>query len=167
MLTSIKEALTKLVENIYELNSRIVTATNDVSNVRNYTKETLDEFKGLLKEQREEIKALEKERIKDREDFNEKIRSLNSKIEGLENHFKTMGQMSLQAAMDKIAQRYVDDKVNSNKSGNGVDSIEMLADLSKTEKPAPATSEKNSRAEKARTTRVNKKATTPKKPNDS
>lgn len=80
MMGGIKETVADLVVKVGDLYRELVTNTVQFQELRNYTKETLDEFKHLLERLSDKLEESEKERIRKETELLSKINALEAMI---------------------------------------------------------------------------------------
>jgi cysteinyl-tRNA synthetase len=83
MLGSVKETVADLVVKVSELYRELVTNTVQFQELRQYTKETLDEFKHLLERLSDKLEDSEKDRIRREVELISKINALEAKLNAL------------------------------------------------------------------------------------
>ncbi|MBW4620772.1 MAG: hypothetical protein KME17_15630 [Cyanosarcina radialis HA8281-LM2] len=91
-----KETVAELVVKVGELYKELVTNTVQFQELRQYTKETLDEFKHLLERLSDKLEESEKDRIRKETELLSKINALEAKLEAL-------SQQALHAAAKEAA----------------------------------------------------------------
>jgi uncharacterized protein YaaR (DUF327 family) len=96
MLGGVKETVAELVVKVGELYKELVTNTVQFQELRQYTKETLDEFKHLLERLSDKLEESEKDRIRKETELLSKINALEAKLEAL-------SQQALHAAAKEAA----------------------------------------------------------------
>ncbi len=106
MLGSVKETVAELAVRVSELYRELVTNTVQFQELRNYTKETLDEFKHLLERLSDKLEESEKDRIRQETELLSKINALEAKLSAL-------SEQALHAAA-KEAAREVFEKMVTN-----------------------------------------------------
>ena len=96
MLGSIKETVADLGVKVSELYRELVTNTVQFQELRNYTKETLAEFKHLLERLSDKLEESEKDRVR-------RETELLSKINALEAKLSALSEQALHAAAKEAA----------------------------------------------------------------
>lgn len=96
MLGSVKETVADLAVKVSELYRELVTNTVQFQELRNYTKETLDEFKHLLERLSDKLEESEKDRVR-------RETELLSKINALEAKLSALSEQALHAAAKEAA----------------------------------------------------------------
>jgi uncharacterized protein YaaR (DUF327 family) len=96
MLGGVKETVAELVVKVGDLYKELVTNTVQFQELRQYTKETLDEFKHLLERLSDKLEESEKDRIRKETELLSKINALEAKLEAL-------SQQALHAAAKEAA----------------------------------------------------------------
>ena len=79
----LKETVADLVVKVSELYRELVTNTVQFQELRNYTKETLDEFKHLLERLSDKLEEAEKDRIRRETELLSKINVLEARLDAL------------------------------------------------------------------------------------
>ena len=83
MMGSIKDTVADLVVKVSELYRELVTNTVQFQELRNYTKETLEEFKHLLERLSDKLEEAEKDRIRRETELLSKINALEARLDAL------------------------------------------------------------------------------------
>jgi esterase/lipase len=83
MFTGAKEIVAELAKAVAALNKELVTNTVQFTELRNYTKETLSEFKRLLERLSDKLDESEKDRVRREAELLSKINALESKLNAI------------------------------------------------------------------------------------
>jgi uncharacterized protein YaaR (DUF327 family) len=125
MLGSVKETVADLVVKVSELYRELVTNTVQFQELRQYTKETLDEFKHLLERLSDKLEESEKDRIR-------RETELLSKINALEAKLAALSEQALHAAAKEAAiqvfEKMMSDKQVGDLSSQAHGEVKQLSD---------------------------------------
>jgi excinuclease UvrABC nuclease subunit len=83
MMGGLKETVSELAVKVGELYKELVTNTVQFTELRQYTKETLSEFKHSLERLSDKLEASEKDRIRRETELLSKINALEARLEAL------------------------------------------------------------------------------------
>lgn len=83
MMGGLKETVADLVVKVSDLYRELVTNTVQFQELRNYTKETLNEFKHLLERLSDKLEESEKDRIRRETELLSKINALEARLDAL------------------------------------------------------------------------------------
>jgi chromosome segregation ATPase len=86
MMGGLKETVSELAVKVGELYKELVTNTVQFTELRQYTKETLGEFKHSLERLSDKLEASEKDRIRRETELLSKINALEARLEALSQH---------------------------------------------------------------------------------
>jgi uncharacterized protein YaaR (DUF327 family) len=125
MLGSVKETVADLAVKVSELYRELVTNTVQFQELRQYTKETLDEFKHLLERLSDKLEGSEKDRIR-------RETELLSKINALEAKLAALSEQALHAAAKEAAiqvfEKMISDKRIGNLPSQAHEEVQQLSD---------------------------------------
>jgi uncharacterized protein YaaR (DUF327 family) len=111
MLGSVKETVADLAVKVSELYRELVTNTVQFQELRNYTKETLDEFKHLLERLSDKLEESEKDRIRRETELLSKINALEAKLSALSE--QALHAAAKEAAREVFEKMVADRKLDS------------------------------------------------------
>ncbi len=111
MFAGAKETLAQLTAKVADLYKELVTTTVKFDEVRNYTKESITEFKRLLERQSDNIERIERDRIRAETELMSKINALDARLNAL-------SERALHAAVGELAASYVKRGTQGNTEDN-------------------------------------------------
>ncbi len=114
MMGGLKETVADLVIKVSELYRELVTNTVQFQELRNYTKETLNEFKHLLERLSDKLEESEKDRIRRETELLSKINALEARLDALSEQalHATAKEAALQVFERMISERGKDSFVS-------------------------------------------------------
>jgi hypothetical protein len=109
MFGGVKDSVADLAGKVSELYRELVTNTVQFQELRNYTKDTLDDFKHLLERLSDKLENAEKDRIRQETELLSKINALEAKLSAL-------SEQALHAAAKEAAMQVFEKMFNEKKA---------------------------------------------------
>src|SRR3712207_2654381 len=99
-MLGVKDTVSDLASKVADLYRELVTNTVQFQELRQYTKETLDEFKRLLERMNDKLDEAEKDRIRRETELVSRINALEGRLTALSE--QALHAVARDAAMDVI-----------------------------------------------------------------
>jgi len=118
-LGSIKDLVADLSNKVVGTYEQLVETNVRFTELRKYTKESIDEFKRLIEKQEEKIERIERERIREETKLAGRINSLEAKLNGLSE--QALHSVALEAARSIMDEKIsIRDDTRSNRQNDRI-----------------------------------------------